>query len=305
MKKYLIILLALPFIACEKVIDFEGEVTDPMIVLGPSNAVSSGFGLSPFEDSVQIILSNSLSILDNGDPGPIVDAQVQIRETGGSWHTLGERANGYYSTNEIALEAGKTYRVKASADGYDDVSAECSIPHPLTITNFVFDESSTPQDSFSVEEAYDLYNLTLSDPGKGANFFCITVKFTSDDSTVVDPNYNLQLTSKSPYTDPITDGDYYYMLEELFGSNEGFEGSEVTIPLQIFTGGWSSTEGYTMEVTVKTLDEAGGLYHTSRQRYQMFGGSGDPFSQPVQVYTNVEGGLGFLGGYMTESMLAQ
>lgn len=298
MKKFIYILLALPFISCEKTIDYEGDLSEPMIVLGPSNAISSGFGLSRSEDSVQLILSNSLDILDIGIPGPIENATVQIREMGGSWIPVVERASGYYSTNALQISAGKSYEVKAFANGYDDVSATCTVPHPITINSFKYESTVYPQDTFDFYEAYKVYNLKLQDPGGGRKYFCITAEYRYDDTTITN-SISLQLTSKSPYSRPLTDGDYYFRLYELFGSNEGFEGKEVNIPIQLYTEGWEPNpgDGLSLYVTVKTIDESGYKYHTSRQRYQLYGGSGDLFSQPVQVFSNVNGGLGFLGGY--------
>ncbi|GGH64606.1 DUF4249 domain-containing protein [Phaeocystidibacter marisrubri] len=299
MKKFIYILLALPFIACEKTIDYNGDLSEPMIVLGPSNAVSSGFGLSRFEDSVQFILSNSIDILDIGIPGPIQNADVQIREVGGAWIPVIERASGYYSTNALQIVTGKSYEVKASATGYDDVSAKCTVPFPIAINSFKYESTVYPPDTFNFYDAYKVYNLKLQDPGNGRRYFCITAEYRYNDTTLGSTGYEVQLTSKSPYARPITDGDYYYRLNELFGTNEGFEGKEVNIPLQLYNEGWEPNPGddISLYITVKTLDESGYKYHTSRQRYQQFGGSGDLFSQPVQVFTNVKGGLGFLGGY--------
>lgn len=299
MKKYIAILSVLPLLACEKVIDYDAPLSEPMIVLGPSNALSSGYGISPNEDSLQLILSYSLDIMDIGDPGPITDAKVQIREASGNWISVVERANGYYSTNQIQITPGKHYDVKASASGYDDVTASCYIPTPVSIDKIEFTGLSNP-DTMNYEPGYANYDVTITDPGDGLRYYSLSGEYINADSTL---SYEVYLTSRSPYARAISDGDYYYELQELFASNELYEGKKVTIPIQVYLGYWGGedTSSVKLKLTLRSMDEAAFRYHSSLQRYYVFGGGGDPFTQPVQVYSNVSGGLGFIGGYTQTS----
>lgn len=296
MKKLLSLLLVVPLIACEKTIDYEGDISEPVIVFGASNVLSPGFGIGQDEDSLQIILSKSVSILDFEQPEALSGATVQIRENNGPWVTLIEPYNGYYRTSSIQPSAGNKYYMKASADGFESISASCQIPQPSPITRVEF-IGEVEEDTVNWTQGYREYDVTFHDPG-GTRYYSISCEYRYSLTTGIPPIY-ARITSNSPYAQGVNDGEqFYYTDENLFSINTLYEGTNVTIPIRVFTDTQlTNLDDYSLYVTLRTMDEHAYKYHVSRQRYSIYGSDSGPFGQPIQVYTNIENGLGFFGGY--------
>lgn len=302
MKKYFILGFLPLLFACETVIDYEGELSEPQIVSAPIQIASTRpryegrYGFSPSSNLTEIGLTYSVDILDNGYPQPLDNALVQMREQGGTWVDFDEVIDGYYTSNSISFEEGKTYEYRASRSGYDEVSTGFSIPTAVVIDDVQF-VKTVPSDSMTFEDGYSEYDITFTDPG-GTQYYSISCYLVDANDTVVGSYY---VTSNSPYANAISDGDFYYFYPELFTENALYEGDEITIPIRIQDLVFENPpQGLKLGFVLRTHDVHSYRYHSSLQRYRNSGGSGDPFSQPVLVYTNFEKGLGYMGGFSVD-----
>ncbi|WP_170266439.1 DUF4249 domain-containing protein [Phaeocystidibacter luteus] len=300
MKKLALLALALPFIACETTIDFEGELADPQIVVSPVDYNSSSedyygpYGFHPDLDTAEIVLSTSINILDVGYPEPLGDASVQIRERGGAWRSfVGSNVDGYYTLSPFQFEEGKSYEFKASRTNYESVSGDFSIPVKVEVDDVRLIRK-VEGDTMIGEPNYWEYEVEFTDPG-GARYYSMSAYLvTTQFPHEVISRY--VITSTSPFAQALSDGDYYYYTDALYMNNSLFEGRKVSITIRVQQP-LVPIPSYSFAIVLRSLDEHAYKYNSSIQRYNFFGGGGDPFSQPVQVYTNIQNGLGFVGGY--------
>lgn len=301
MKKLILPILAVALVSCETVIDYDGELSEPVIVTAPLSLqddrprYEGRYGFSPSSSMQEIGLTYSINILDDGFPQQLGGALVQVRESGGSWIQFDEAIEGYYTTNAFQFEEGKTYEYRASRNGYEDVSSTFEIPNHVEITDAKFIRE-VGYDSTGFQDGYSEYEITFTDPG-GDQYYSISC-------VLVDANDTLQasyfVTSTSPFANAISESDYYPYFSEVYSDNSLYSGDEVTIPVRVSNlRSEDLPQNVRLAFVLRTHDVHSYRYHSSLQRYQYSGGSGDPFSQPVLVYTNFTDGLGYVGGFST------
>jgi hypothetical protein len=81
-------------------------------------------------------------------------------------------------------------------------------------------------------------------------------------------------------------------------SDQYFDGQEHTVKVAYHTYGIKRYMKV-IHVELTSLTESAYLYKSSIEDYQ--GASGDPFSEPVLVYDNIENGLGIFAGFSLSS----
>jgi len=286
MHKYLLYLLltALLFTACEKVIPYEEQSYTEGIVF--NSVLVSG-------EPISILVSRTQSILqDNYDPvnGEFIstrlsDCTVSLYENGTLVAQTTEDNSGRYDLNYIPI-AGPNYRLEIQHPDLPDASAETSIPPTIPIT---YANGAPTADNYTRIE------LGWTDTPE--------VKYYAFAPYSVDSIFQFQqLTSwstSSPYfpTDATGDGMVYYyddgvFLDELFKN----EAAQLEIETYDYFG---NEEGHSLKAVLLTCSESYYLYKSSVRLYRE--SNGGLFAQPVQIYSNVTGGYGVLAGVSVSS----
>lgn len=302
MKRYIIPIIAIALVSCETTIDYEGSLSEPMIVTSPNTlATDSAFyigsyGFNTLSDVTAVGLTFSIDMLDNGFPDVLDNATVEMRKQGQPWITFSEPFDGYYATQNLQFEEGETYEYRASRNGYEPVYAEFTMPEKVRIVDVEYVSSVNP-DTLNFQEGYAIFNVTFDDPGgeQYYNFSCYLVN--ANDSTDVVASY--YISSSSPYANALSEGDELYSLSELYSDNSLYSGKRVTIPIRVYNY-VSQGNQYEVAFVLRTLDINSYRYNSSIQRYYWFGGPDNFFGQPVQVWTNMENGLGYVGGFTVD-----
>lgn len=296
-KLFALCTLPLILISCEKAIDFEGDLAEPLLVMSPGKP----YGIYPTDNAFSVRVSHSINILDAGSPEYLDNAKVEVRKNGGSWtdvplSTGADYEQGKYMTATVQPEVKANYEVRVSHPDYNSIRASCSIPDSVDIQRFEFSRLLDGDTADGSYYAYREYELTFTDPGDDQYY---VVSVVAEDPDNPNNRQMVYITSKSPYTESLNDGDYYYTTDRLYLRNSLFKGRKVTIPIEMET---YESQGYEYRVFLSSIDEHAYKYGSSQQRYDYFGG-GDLFTQPVQIYSNVNGGLGYLGGISTSSRI--
>lgn len=327
MKKHLIILFLLIsagcFISCEKEVDFKGKITDPLLVM---NSV-----LTP-DSVVSIHLSQSRFIL--GDLKPITDisgARVSLFVNGDEKEQLTYKANGIYMGTYL-LKPGDKIKIEAIAEGFDPISSQTIIPQsPNIIVNdstisIIETKYDNPRQPNTVEIAKFRnlqLQLKLTDAHDEENYYFIkgTRNYYQKDKLVREWVLEIELSEVLKNT--ITDGGN--ILEDIIGDG-GFADRAENLFTDLYVNGKDilfdfSLEEYigfdtyvngekiekdndeNKEETVEYIIEIGEI---SKDMYQYIVSGNKAtntedggFSEPVQVHTNIEKGIGILGAYST------
>ncbi len=295
MKKVLYFLFGLILLnSCIKEIDIPIEYTDPKLVL-------NGFFTS---DSIwNVHLSASKYIYASGEIPIVAQAAVTIHD-GTDTLSLIPQGDGYYRSSTQKPQIGHTYTIEVSHADYE------------TITGNAVAISAVPLKSLEKGEKvlidgyeYRKIRIKFDDPSE-TNFYRINFKRSMkepDWSTVEDEldsiwtNYpdwvmyqdaNNSMESGYSSTSSMLISDYY------------FNGNEHTI--DVFLDDYYFQEGYYNEQNAHLVIE----FYTVSKEYFYFASSlenynnSDDFalfaSQPVQIFTNIENGLGVFASYASQ-----
>ncbi len=276
---YLIPLLAL--VSCEKEIPLDAEVKDPKLV------VNCGFESGEIWD---VHVSQSLSVVDNGSLTNVEGATVNIMDNNGAIiETLSDDGNGYYSSTGVVGVAGTNYKISVSKSGFTNVESNDQVP-----TVPVLAYKDTTSSTYLGEDVFEI-TFDINDPAGHENHYLMQMTgWNTDDFGTVN-EYEIWFNVNAPEFDNTSPEEYRQIA---FLKDPAFDGSTYEVTLR--ASGWVSTDNFdSLAVNVSSCTQAAYNYAWSYSQYQM--ASGDFFSQPVQVYSNVTNGFGIFAGYSTRS----
>ena len=287
------LLLVLVIQSCETVVDLKTPEHKQLLV--PNCFFNT--------DSFMVVqLSTSKGSLDNNQKSNTVNAAtVQVFENGQIKEILQQIGDGIYKANTFKPKAGKTYHLKINAGNYDEVDAANTIPIPIPINNFSFKDSAFIESGGGGGYMAQL-TLNISDPANEQNYYAIQV-FTYDtmflnfppgpgDTLIIarkiyayseDPNTSYSSYAEVMMNDEIINGQNY-SFKINFSSYEIMPNSKINAVLQSV-----SKEFFLYATTL-----------TNQQNNQ-----GNPFSEPVRVYSNINNGLGIFAGFSESTVIVR
>lgn len=292
---YLIIFLLVGSVnfSCEKIIDPKLDEEDPLIVVN---------GLLSPDSSVKVNVSQSLSILDDEyeeDPPYLNNASVNLFEDGTWLFSLDHAENGNYIKDDFFPGANKSYRIEVQSGELADVYSTTSIPSPVPVNSLDTSIQIVYYDDFYFDQQLE-FSLKYDDPPDETNYYLLEVYMVYVDE------YDSYF-EKIYFDVPEIDQEKYDITGEyLLWSDLLNDGEEVEVKgwVYYYPVGEVEPPGYEMElkmiVVFKSLNRDYYLYKKSFYNAQ-WTGSGNPFAEPVQVYSNIENGIGILGAFSAES----
>jgi len=300
--------------ACETEIPFDGTVTDEVLVVNC---------LACSDSVLQANISVSRFFLeDDGEFPTVTNATVALYVNGAFVENLTNSGLGLYKSNFKPVE-GDTVRLTVSASGYEPVWAE--VGFPIATKGFQIDSTITKTDTTALVESsggygYEVkldtvgvtysythkYQIRFSDPPQESNFYRLIVREANTYLGYTNQNYLNNFddivfgTKKDNLEGIFTESEYDQY--NIF-SDELIDGKTHTITLnydQSFNYYYNRPEykdptgklERSITIDLQTISKSYYLYLKSLKALAM----ADPFmSEPVQVYTNVQGGLGIMG----------
>lgn len=307
--------------SCETEIPFDGTVTDPVLVVNC---------LACTDSVIRADVTVSRFFLDDDGEFPSVsNATIALYVNDVFEENLAHVEQGIYQSNYRPME-GDNIRLNVSAAGYEPVWAEVGMP--LATFGFQIDSTITRSDtSLNVQgsnyygggDGYDNtnikldtvgvrwsniydYKLSFTDPSGGNNYYRLVMLESTKMGEYSNSNYLNEF-------DDIVFGTKKDNLEGIFSestydrynifSDDLIDGKTHIISIkynQNFMRNYNqpdfkdTTIIYERSVTfdLQTISKSYYLYLNSLKALEI----ADPFmSEPVQVYTNVNGGLGIMG----------
>jgi hypothetical protein len=304
------VLLTIIFGACEKNIDIDIGDTDPMIVLN---------GVLKADSTVEIFLSRTRHILDNNEINSLLNASVEISDEEGNSEALLLGSGNLYRTDQMNIQSGKAYTIRASAPGYNDVEATTSVPERVPIARFdtstVYNDWGEDMIEFSIElddppgvENYYMISIStqLSFSYKEYSYYLDTLYVDLEKDTVIVgyvrdsviftdvrnenvwfESENLAIEQQESYTSRV-----------LF-SDRLFDGKSYTIRGRFNTWFlWGISDSSTIDVRLQSIDSH--YYKYIDSRVDHYYARNDPFAVPVIVHSNIQNGVGILGAMTDE-----
>jgi len=282
MKKYILISIVLLSVlnACEQNVDLEVPKGDDMIVVHGGFHVDSTFAIRLTQS--QYVLSN------NWDIKYLNNATVKLFKNGEFVENLLYTPNGLYYSPTLQLDYESEYSIEASAEGLKTAKAHTRIPAPVNI------ESAS-----AVQKMEYGYHVTLkfTDPAATNNYY------------LIEGHYQQEYDVWDEATQSIVKRTFRTKIwfenndENIMGGNDNVVEEGWLISDELFNGkGYQASFDFSLWVPTTTVVYFN-LNSITREHYLFLrskqlqdNASENPFAEPVQVYNNIEGGLGIFSG---------
>lgn len=332
----IIILISLLLSSCLTEIEFKSNATDPLLVVNsyitPDSTVKVDIAIThliPGVETDQEWLDDATVVLsvDGKVAETLVFAEATIDssliEQYGTYYYneyILPNLHGSYFSKETTIEEDKTYELTISHPDYETATCQTIIPAAAKISGLNIDITNE-NNSYSNYTSLN-YTVTFSDDAIEENYYRIyyeyTIGYASEyydslgniDTIIFVDNYRktTYIDSDDPLLNPDEDAD-----DILFGSpsnrynlftDDIINGEEydLTFYNNLYTDLERTTSfpGYKGEfikvkVHLLTLNRDAYLYMKSSNVQSWY--KDNIFSEPVQVYTNIDNGVGIFSGY--------
>jgi hypothetical protein len=300
-------ILALTFISCETTERLED------FPLKPSRLVANCYfsNGSPWE----IQVSKSLSVLDNAEIKFIKDAEISIYKGGVLIDTMSVMDNdNFYRSSRVLPEIGSAYELRVSAPEFDSVLiASDIVPEPVFIKNAeltIIDSNFYSYQDYYTEEwvregNFDgKFEIEFKDPDGIENYYRLMMfKTDSFYREVFDENYNIIPDS---FVLEVSKYPVYFLssdiatatpdrVDRLLFSDVLFDGLNYKVVVEF--DDWISNRNHSYEFELSSLSKSAYFYWQTLDVYRE--SHQDPFSEPTQIYSNIENGLGIFTSFVT------
>ena len=296
MKKLVFVAAVLALFACEKEIEYEGEGKAPVLVL---DAILENGSVPLVHVSRSVFFLSNSSVSD----ASISNAEVKLTNVdSGTEYVLAGGGNGYYYGTDAILPNTR-YRIEVSHPDYETISSEL-----VTVSNVVLSDIDSSSVGVDYEKRY-FVNFHFND-AQETNFYAIQLS-AEKETTYFDANMNVvdaDTTWMSPYptsNDPSVD---FRFNQSVFFNDDIFNGSAKVFPLEfnhysLYNGTYGGGVSW-VEQEMQVIGYQGVLRSLSEDTYKYFksienNDGSSPFSDPVNVHTNVQNGLGIFGSVST------
>ncbi|HER08614.1 MAG TPA: DUF4249 domain-containing protein [Bacteroides sp.] len=303
--------------SCESVLFIELEEAERLIVV--NGTISS-------DSTVRIQVSRTRHILDNAPVNPLEQAEARLFRNGILIGTLSHTARGYYVFEEHIPVIGDAYRIEVENAGYPTVTANCVIPGPVQIA--ALDTAVVKMDAGSGPYYWygDMsllqFDLTLQDPPGEVNYYLLNAMADRSstrwrDTTVIivdsiyyggqwnyyprDSTYAVgdvvrytsqpHIYSSDIIVETLTNGGVLFSDRLIDGKSYSFRGTILSQSLE-------SADSALVSFRLHSISESYYRYLKSRQEH--YDSRDNYLAVPVIVYSNIESGTGFFGGYSTD-----
>jgi len=302
MRVLLIIIVLALFIGCEKILEMDIEATAPMIVVNAA--------INP-DSVITVSVTRSMHILDNSPVIRLTNANLEVYEEDNLLGSLQHWREGVFK-GSFYPQTGKKYTIKVSSQDLPDAEASCVVPYPpisLGIdTLSIYDEYNNRtmqytyrfKDKANERNYYHLfamrrYKYYEYDPDS----FSIDTIYQNQDTVIVDTTWGNEIP-KMRFEPLWINSDDIIVSQNLWSDNgviftdELFDGQNYNLRLNsdsYFPG----EDTITVYFYFKEITEELYKYYNSHEEHIY--AKDDPFSEPVIVYSNVEGGVGIVGAF--------
>lgn len=275
-------------VSCTKRIEFNQDQIEEKIV------VNSLFT----EDSLwNAHISHSRSILDTSQHNFLDNATVSIfDESNNLVTTLDHISDGFYQSSSATPIANETYRIEVDAPGFNSVSASNAIPTQVPIVNV-----DTVSSYNSEGDPIMLVSMNFTDPPGVSNYYMIEMQYIFDMSQwgwgEDEERGRLEISCSDPNIETVNsfsflgvDNAYNYLLLK----DDQFDGQNYT--LEFYVINWAEFKDEQLEGEIRLMNTSEEFFNY-RKSYEIYETAlNNPFSQPVQVFSNINGGMGVFAG---------
>lgn len=257
-------------------------------------------------------LSSSRDIFDpNSKIAAITTASVEVTDnTSGMTHTLYSIGRGKYESETFRPEYGGSYTVHVSADGFKSVQATSEIPYPAFVK-----EPDAYQGDFDDEGLRELFvDLEFYSESEEVQYYVWEIVKEGEKGSL-DFNYTdilenpVLLFSDDSNTESVLADESFQT--RVFLTNDGMNAGPIqtsfvtmTEPATAFQFGDEVDPDADVLIRVRVMTVSKDLYeyYKSMEVYRLRGTINSSITQPVDIHSNVENGLGIFAGFAAQEI---
>ena len=253
------------------------------------------------DSTFKVHVSSSRSVLDTDSFQNITDAVVNIKDGNGNIiETLNHQENGFYVGQTFPQE-NQTYTLQVTHPNYVNITSMDSLPLSIVINSV---DTSTIVDPINGDRLQ--ITMNFEDPESSQNFYLIETYSINEYLVIKNSDTSeYELDTAKQYmvlTDEVFQNGGSPWREQGLFNDLLFNGQKKALELEIPYENLSGNEaGYNwsyktlgVRVYLHNISRSYYYFRTSLELYQS--ASGNPFAQPVQVYSNIENGFGVFAG---------
>ena len=303
MKKIIILSVAIILIitACEKKLDIDIPEGEKHIVVN---------GLITPDSLLAVSVSKSQNILEDDDISFLTDAAVKLFGNDIFVENLLHVNSGVYISTLIP-EIGVNYKINVDYNNLKSVVADMILKNPVEIVSVdtTVEVHTNDYGGGDTYQEYEIhYKIKIEDDGNTNDYYFLALSLIQPlyeyDEYGLPTFVGYEETNEYFNTnDPAFRDNNEFTLDGMFGSvftDELFNGTQYTLNIStghFFDGYYRKLDGEEYIIKVKLLTVTEDIYRyiisynlNQKTKY-------DPFAQPVQIYSNIENGLGLFSGY--------
>jgi hypothetical protein len=260
--------------SCEKIIPIDIPETQRKIVV--NGLISPGLPVS-------VNLTKSLTVLENDDFVYLENASVKLYENGTLLGTM---------TQDTGV--GNSYKLTVDYKDLASVEAETTIPEGVEIASW---DTSKIMNEWGIEGLK--LNVVFDDPADQENIYGYSVYLTYKEFDYL----NMRPTGKwltqigyvSEGEDTFIEDENHYYGGKTYFEDHIFNGQRKTLDLRLYGFDYLLSDTIRVDINLEQVSPEFYKYVVSNEAYQR--SHRNPFSEPVQVYTNIKGGFGIFSSY--------
>ncbi len=278
--------------SCVKDVPIDAEYLQSKLVM---------HGLANPDSIWKIHISKSASLYMKDEVKYINNAEVKIRDSRNNIiENLVHQGKGYYVSANRPL-AGEIYHLDVSCDGFHSVSSRVEVPEK---PEFTCDTAWIKKNGkLHLELTYSIMDNADSD-----NYYIIQAQIVDRNSdgqvhlkNIWMSTHDQHIDNREDDIDARTTGHTFMLLDDHF--NGQFYQVTFDIGLEEDNPGWFNSPFNNLKVSVANCNKA--LYRHMGTLSLYHSTDGNPFANPVQVYSNIENGFGLLGSWNQSDSIFQ
>ena len=282
---------------CETVIDVELPPHEPRLV-------ANGFFTQ--DSTWDVRVSESISYATDGRAPSVTDATVEIWRDNNLLYTLDNIGGGRYRSAQQP-EPETAYTIRIAAPGLDGIEGTSLIP-PAGAIESVSARFKGNQVSFESEIDF---TVTIQDRPDSDDYYNIRVIAVGErEEAELEDGRNYAAWRDSSYTsiftrdlalteDPL-ETERLNFFNDAFFTDELFQGRSYDLKFSIFPVIVDKLPIDACRYYVQLLTVSEEFYFYQLTASQQRGTDQDPFSEPVDVYSNLTSGFGIFAGYHSQ-----
>jgi hypothetical protein len=235
-------------------------------------------------------ISLNKNILDTLEHSRVTNAFVVVYENDQPIDTMAHVENGKYESDFGKPFAGKEYSIRVQAEDYGIASAQSHIPNVTQIENVTVIEPDPGSTDYKTK-----ITVAFTDNVNEENFYQLKVfthhEYLGEDFQIVYNSQSVGLSVDDPSENvEVEDWRAGVLLKDVLFNGKKREVSMIT----------HYPSGGNFLVELRTLSKDLYDYQITRSLQEI--SNGDPLSQPINVYSNINNGFGIFAGYAVSKL---